>query len=266
MDNKLAPKIIWITGASSGIGEALTKEYAKVNNTLIISSRSEKELNRVKDELKSSPAKIIVQPLDLEKFDELPAKVQNVLGQVPHIDLLINNGGISQRGLAAETPISVDQRIMNVNYIGTVALTKAVLPSMLKRKSGHIATVSSLVGKFGTAKRSSYAASKHACHGFFDSLRNEIYDQNITVSLICPGFIKTNVSKNALNEKGEKQGTMDETTGNGMDANVFARKMIAALEAKKEEAYIGGKETIGILVKRLFPGIFSKMIRKAKVT
>jgi len=257
---------IWITGASSGIGEALTKEYAKTNHTLIISSRSEKELERVRDEVKHLPAKIIVQPLDLEKFEALPQIVNQVLDKVSKVDILINNGGISQRGFAIETSVSVDQRLMTINYLGTVALTKAVLPSMIKRKSGHIVTVTSLVGKFGTKKRSSYSASKHACHGFFDSLRSELFEHQIAISLICPGFIRTNVSINALNEKGEKQGTMDETTGGGMLPDVFVRKMIKAIEAKKAEAYIGGRETLGVYLKRFFPNLFNIIIRKAKVT
>jgi short-subunit dehydrogenase len=260
------PQTIWITGASSGIGEALTKEYAKFNHTLIISSRSEKELERVRDEVKHLPAKIFIQPLDLEKFETLQSIVDQVLDKVSKVDILINNGGISQRGLALETPVSVDQRIMAVNYLGTVALTKALLPSMVKRKAGHIVTVTSLVGKFGTKKRSSYSASKHACHGFFDSLRSEVFEKNINVSIICPGFIRTNVSINALNEKGEKQGTMDETTGSGMLPEVFAIKMIKAIENKKAEAYIGGKETWGVHLKRFFPNLFNVIIRKAKVT
>ncbi len=265
LEKSMTDKIIWITGASSGIGEALTRAYAQRSVTIIISSRSEHELKRVQDSLKNCPAKIIVLPLDLEKYEELPAKVTQALTHVPHIDLLINNGGISQRSLAKDTIISVDQRLMTVNYLGTVALTKAILPHMIKRKSGHIATVTSLVGKFGTPLRSSYSAAKHALHGFFDSLRAELYLDNIQVSLVCPGFIKTNVSLNALTADGKKQEKMDETTGQGMEPSVFAHKMMAALDAGKEEVYIGGKERFGVYLKRFFPCLFSRILRKAKV-
>ena len=183
------------------------------------------------------------------------------------IDILVNNGGISQRSLATETHISVDKKIMEVNYIGTIALTKALLPHFIENKKGHFAVTTSMVGLIGTPLRSSYAASKHALHGFFDSLRAEVYDDNIAVTLICPGFVSTNISMNALTGDGTSQQKMDTATANGISPERFAKLMAKAIYSKKEEVYIAGfKEKLGVYVKRWFPRVFSIMIRKLSVT
>jgi short-subunit dehydrogenase len=165
-----------------------------------------------------------------------------------------------------ETSHEVEQRLMNVNFWGTVILSKAILPHFIKNGEGSLIVVSSLVGKFGTRFRSAYAASKHALHGYFDSLRIELADQNVHIMLACPGFIKTQVTINALTANGSAQGTMDSAQENGMSPEVFATKLIKAINARKEEVYIGGKETFGVLLKRFVPRLFSKIIRKAKVT
>lgn len=259
-------KRIWITGASSGIGEALAKAFAEHGAQLILSARNEVEINRVSAAcLKAGASSVLVQALDLEQHDRIPSIVESVLNKVGKVDILVNNGGVSQRSLARETSLEVDKKLMAVNYFGTVALTKALLPNMLMHQLGHIVTITSLTGKFGTAYRSSYAASKHALHGFFDSLRSELSDAHIKVTLICPGFVHTNVSKNALTGDGAKLGTMDEATEKGMDPDRLAQKILQAIKNGKEEAYFGGKEVLGIYLKRFFPAYFSKMLRKAKV-
>lgn len=259
-------KRIWITGASSGIGEALAKAFAEHGAQLILSARNEVEINRVSAAcLKVGASSVLVQALDLEQHDRIPSIVESVLNKVGKVDILVNNGGVSQRSLARETSLEVDKKLMAVNYFGTVALTKALLPNMLMHQLGHIVTITSLTGKFGTAYRSSYAASKHALHGFFDSLRSELSDAHIKVTLICPGFVHTNVSKNALTGDGAKLGTMDEATEKGMDPDRLAQKILQAIKNGKEEAYFGGKEVLGIYLKRFFPAYFSKMLRKAKV-
>lgn len=259
-------KRIWITGASSGIGEALAKAFAEHGAQLILSARNEVEINRVSAAcLKAGASSVLVQPLDLEQHDRIPSIVDTVLNKVGKVDILINNGGVSQRSLAQETSLEVDKKLMAINYFGTVALTKALLPNMLMHQLGHIVTITSLTGKFGTAYRSSYAASKHALHGFFDSLRSELSDAHIKITLICPGFVRTNVSRNALTGDGAKLGTMDEATEKGMAPERLAYKILQAIESGKEEAYFGGKEVLGIYLKRFFPAYFSKMLRKAKV-
>lgn len=257
-------KVIWITGASSGIGAALTQEYARKDYKLIISARSEDKLLEIKKTC-HQPENITILKLDLAQPDTFEVLVQKAWNLNGKIDLLINNAGISQRDLAVNTKLEVDRKLMEINYIGTVALTKALLPYLMERKQGHIATVSSLVGKFGSPYRSSYAASKHALHGFFDSLRAELIDYNIDISLICPGYIATDISINALQGDGSKLGTMDEATAKGLKPETCARRIVKGLEKREEEFTVGGKETLGVYVKRFFPGIFSKMLNKVSV-
>lgn len=258
-------KVIWITGASSGIGEALVYACSNAGAKLILSSRNRDELYRVKSACKS-PVNIHVLPLDLEKTELLADKAEEAIRIYGHIDVLINSGGISQRALALETTLQTEQRLMNVNFWGTVVLSKAVLPNMIKHGGGKIVCISSLTGKFGTRLRSAYAASKHALHGYFDSLRSEVFDQNIQITLVCPGFIKTNVSVNALTADGTPQGTMDEGQNNGVLPADCAQQIITAIRQNKEEVYIGGKEVKGVWFKRFFPLRFSKYMRTAKVT
>ncbi len=259
-------KRVWITGASSGIGEALAIAFAEHGTHLVLSARNELEINRVGAACsQAGAASVLIQPLDLERHDNIPTIVESVLKKVGKVDILINNGGISQRALAKETTLEVDKKLMSVNYFGTITLTKALLPNMLTHQLGHIVTITSLTGKFGSPYRSSYAASKHALHGFFDSLRAELSDAHIKVTLICPGFVRTNVSKNALTGNGAKLGTMDDATDKGMAPERLAYKILQTIRDGKEEAYFGGKEVLGVYLKRFFPHYFANMIRKAKV-
>lgn len=258
-------KVIWLTGASSGIGEALAHELSKRGCKLILSSRREDALKEVKKQCDGDQDQIMILPLDLAESENLGSATQEAIKLFGHIDILINNGGISQRSLGKQTSEAVDRKIMEVNYFGTVSLTKHLLPHFLERKQGHFVTVSSLVGKFGTPYRSAYSASKHALHGFYDSLRAELFRDNIDITLVCPGFIHTNVSINALTGSGEKLDQMDDAQANGMPANTFARKMIKAIDQKKREVNIGGKERYGVLLKRFLPGMFAKVVQKVKV-
>lgn len=258
-------RIIWITGASSGIGAALARALSEEGATLILSARNVKKLEEVRQTLQD-PARHEVLPLDLRDIDGMQDVVDEAVGYYGRVDFLFNNGGVSQRSLAIETSIDVDRRLMETNYLGPVALTKALLPSMMSLKKGHIVVISSLTGKFGTPLRSGYAASKHALHGFFDALRAETWKQGIAVTLICPGYIKTDISLNAMVGDGSPQGTMDKGQANGMLPEVLTKKILRAVEAGKNEVYLGGFERLGVYIKRFFPDMFSRMIRNASVT
>lgn len=259
-------KVVWVTGASSGIGEAIIKELAsKTKAKIILSSRREPELESVAQKAGLDKNSYAIVPLDLEDYKNAPAVAAKAIEAFGKVDILINNAGLSQRSLAIETDIEVDKRLMEVDYIGTVALTKAILPSMIKNEGGQIAVVSSLMGIFGAPMRSGYAAAKHALHGFFDSLRAELYKENITITIICPGFVQTNISMNAITGKGQPQNSMDDATANGLPVEVFAKKMLAAIARKKSQAAIGGKEVFGVYLKRFFPSLLEKITRKAKV-
>ncbi|WBX71443.1 SDR family oxidoreductase [Tenacibaculum retecalamus] len=262
----LKNKVFWITGASSGIGKSLAIELSNYDVNLILSSRNKNTLEEVRNVCKN-PSKVKIVTLDLEKYENMKPKVDKAMLCFGTIDVLVNNGGISQRSLVKNTDVFVDKRLMDVNYLGTVALTKALLPYFIKNKAGHFVITTSIVGKIGTPLRSSYAATKHALHGFFDSLRAEHYSDNISVTLVCPGFVTTNVSKNALTGDGTPQNKMDSATENGIDPDRFAKLMLKAIKNKREEVYIGGaKERLAVYVKRFFPKILSKMIRKLSVT
>ncbi|HEY0175768.1 MAG TPA: SDR family oxidoreductase [Pedobacter sp.] len=256
-------KVVWITGASSGIGEALVYAYNNIGAKLIISSRNRDELFRVKGNCKNQ-INVHVLSLDLEDTAELSRKALDAQRIYGNIDLLINNGGITQRSAVLDTDLAIEQKIMAVNFWGSVALSKAVLPDMIKKGGGKIACISSVMGKFGAPERSTYAASKHALHGYFDSLRTEVFDKNIQITLICPGYIKTNVSLNALTAEGTPYGQMDEGQLNGMSPEDCAKKITEVIRQKKEEVYIGGKEVKGVLFKRFFPLRFSKYMRTRK--
>ena len=259
-------KVVWITGASSGIGKALAIELSKQDAKLIISARNEEKLIAVKNACENDEM-IKVLPLDLEDYSNLKSKADEAIKWFGRVDILVNNGGISQRSLASETSISVDKRIMDVNYLGTIALTKAILPHFIQNKNGQFVVTTSIVGKIGTPLRSSYAASKHALHGFFDSLRAENHKNNIAVTLVCPGFVNTNVSVNALTGNGSPQNKMDTATKNGIEPTRFAKIMAKAILKKKEEVNIAGaKEKLAVYVKRFFPKLLSIMIRKLSVT
>jgi short-subunit dehydrogenase len=257
-------KIVWITGASSGIGEALAYAFSKEYAKLILSGRREAELERVKRNCAGLQENIMVLPVDLNQFDSFMEKTRIAEGKFGPLDILINNGGISQRSLVKETSFEVDRALINTNYFGSVALTKSVLPSMLARKSGHIVVISSLMGYLDTPFRSAYAASKHALHGYFDCLRTELWRDEIKVTIICPGYIKTEISLNALNGDGGKHGRMDDMQSKGMPADKCAIRILDAIARGKEEVMIGGKEVLAVYVKRFLPSLYSKMIRKVK--
>lgn len=258
-------KVVWITGASSGIGEALSYAFNREGAKVIVSARREAELDRVKAAC-LTPANVAVLPLDLEKAHEFPAIAIAAAGLFGPIDILVNNAGITQRSLVLDTSIDVDIRIMNVDYLSQVALTKLVLPSMVERRSGQIVVISSVAGYVGTPLRSAYAAAKHALRGFFDSLRAEVWKHGIGVTLIYPGYIKTNITLNALSGDGGKHGKVDEGISKGMSPEKCAAKILTSVAARKDEAMMGGLETFAVYLKRLSPKLMALVVRKAKVT
>ncbi|MBS4039305.1 MAG: SDR family oxidoreductase [Flavobacteriales bacterium] len=255
-------KRIWITGATSGIGLELAKQLIS-NNFLILSGRSLQKLQKVAKDFPTDSVALV--PLDLSQYQEANNWVEQAWKAFGGIDIMIHNAGISQRSLIIETDILVDKALMETNYLGTVALTKALLPKMIASGGGQFVVVTSLMGKFGSPYRSGYCGSKHALHGFFDVLRMEHEKDGISVTMICPGFVQTNIAKNALTGDGSTQNTQDEATENGLEVGVFAQKMIKAIKQQKMEAYIGQKEVMGIWLKRFFPKLLHRVVLKSKV-
>jgi len=231
---------------------------------LILSARRQNVLEEIRGTL-TAPDEHTVVPLDLEDYESLGGIVQAVLSSGVSVDVLINNGGISQRSAASETDLSVDRRIMDTNYFGTVAMTKALLPHMISRRDGCIASVSSVAGKVGSQLRSAYSGSKFAVVGFMECLAAEVHQYGVGVTVICPGFVKTNISVNALNGVGESEDVMDPTIASGMSAHQCATQIIRAIEKGRPEVVIGkGLSKWAPTIKRVFPGLV-RWVTRSKI-
>lgn len=259
-------KIVWITGASSGIGRALAHDFAKLKAKLIISSYEHDELEKVKEECQAYHDDITTIVFDLSKQDEVENTANDILKRFGKVDVLINNGGISQRSFVRETPIELDRKVMEIDYFSGITLTKTVLPKMIENGYGHIVVTSSISGKFGFPLRSAYAAAKHAIHGFYETLWAEERKNNIHVTIVCPGRVQTNISVHALEKDGSAHGKMDPGQAEGITAESCSRQIIAAMKKDKVEVLIGKKELLMVHIKRLFPRIFYKIVTKIKPT
>jgi short-subunit dehydrogenase len=259
---QLAGKTVWITGASSGIGEALALLASKRGAKVILSARREAELQRVRSAC-VDPAQVAVLPLDLLALcdpAEALGKAESYFGPV---DVLVNNAGISQRSTVLDTSMEVYRRILELDFFSTIALTKAVLPGMIKNGGGHVVVVSSVVGYISSPLRSGYAAAKHALHGFFEAAQAELWQQNIRFTLACPGYVKTEVSRNAITGSGGTHGKMDAGQAQGMSAAACAEKIWRAVEADREEVLVG-KEALVVYLKRWLPGVYARIIKRMK--
>jgi len=259
-------KTVWITGASSGIGEQLAYSCVKRGARVILSSNEIGKLEKVRERCTEKGGECFVYALDLSDEQQLEKVADEVLNQFNTIDLLINNGGISQRSTAHETNPEVERKIMEINFFGAVALTRKVIPVMVKNGGGNIAVTSSITGKFGYKLRSSYSASKHALHGYFESLGLELNEKNIFITIACPGRVKTEISMSALLKDGLKYGKMDEGQQGGISAKKCSEKYIRAIEKNKREVLIGGKELIMVYIKRYIPFLFYKIAARIKAT
>ncbi|EPF69603.1 SDR family NAD(P)-dependent oxidoreductase [Acinetobacter indicus] len=261
----LTGKVVWITGASSGLGKALAKECALQGADVILTARRYEELEKVRVTL-LNPERHVSVCADITDESQVRHAYAQVLAAKGRIDWLINNAGLSQRALIQDTTMQTERAIMEVDYFSQVFLTKTVLPTFIAQKSGRIAFVSSVAGLLGTQYRASYSAAKAAIHMWANSLRAEVAQDGVEVSVIFPGFVKTNVSFNALNGEGKPQGHQDEAIENGLEPDLFAQSTVSALLAGEEYIVVGGaKEKLGVWVSRLSPSTLYKMIRKMKV-
>ncbi|XP_027023362.1 dehydrogenase/reductase SDR family member 7 [Tachysurus fulvidraco] len=242
-DVALRQKVVWITGASSGIGEELAYQLAAVGARLVLSARRENELNRVKrkclDLSSLEDEDILVLPLDLLDRSSHREKTDVVLQHFSKIDVLVNNGGRSQRSLFVDTHVDVYSSLMELNYLGTVSITQHVLQHMIQRGDGIIATVSSIVGLVGAPLSTGYAASKHAIQGFFNSLRTELTDYpNITISTICPGPVVSQIVHNAFAEQVNKPLSNVGDQSHKMSTERCVRLIVVGLSNRVKEMWI----------------------------
>jgi short-subunit dehydrogenase len=262
--NIFTGKTAWITGASSGIGEALVYEFAEHGANLIISSNDTSGLERVKKACSSKSGMIFCVPFDLSDTSGIEKLVEQQISKTGKIDYLLNIGGISQRSKVDETPIWLDRKIFEINYFGTIALTKAVLPYMISKKSGHILATSSISGRFGFPLRSAYSASKQALHGFFETLYLENKANNIRISVIIPGRVSTNISLRALDSKGKEFGKMDGVLEKGLSPEKAARIIIRGIIKNKREILVGRSELLMLYIRRFWPWLFFRIGDKVK--
>lgn len=247
-------KIIWITGASSGLGKALALNYSRQGNKLILSARSVEHLNLVKERCCELGAIVYIIPFDLTQSKEIDTAIEIFKSHIGNIDILINCGGIGQRSLATETAIEVEKRIFETNYWGTVYFTKKLLPTMIENQKGHIVVVSSLSALYGFSLRSTYSASKHALLGYFESLALELKNLNIHVTIVCPGRLEGDFSFKALNATGDLYKKLDHS--NGYSLNKAAHKIAIAVKLKKHMIVFGKKEIWLYYIKRLSVRLF----------
>jgi dehydrogenase/reductase SDR family member 7B len=259
-------KTVWITGGSSGIGEAIAKRMANSGAKLIISSHEPLELERVKAEIGKVKHPVHLVDFNLGDSEEVAKVTEKVLEEFKKVDFFFSNGGVSQRTSAIDTPIDFDRKIMEINYFSGVIISKKLLPSMIKNGGGHIIATSSISGKFGFPLRSAYGASKHALHGFYESVWTELWDKNIRTTLVCPGRVKTNISLHALGKDGKPHGKMDAGQAGGISSEECARQIMKAVRKNKREVLVGGKELIMARLKQYFPGIFYKLVIRIKPT
>ncbi len=257
-------KVIWITGASSGIGEAMAYELARRGALLVLSSRRADVLEAVKARCER-PEQHLVLPMDMTDQSRFREQTAVVLSTYGHIDMLVNNAGVSQRALVKDTSVEVDRQIMELDFFGPIALTKMVLPHMLARGSGHLVAVSSVVGLVATPYRSAYASAKHAIIGFHDALRAEVHAAGLKVSVLCPGFVRTNVSLSALTSDGTPHGMIDAQQDKAMSAEAFARKAADRLARGQGRIVIAGKERLAVYLGRLSPALLERLVRKVSV-
>jgi short-subunit dehydrogenase len=255
---KLRDKVVWITGASSGIGEALAHAYAAKGAKVVLGARRRDELERVAHSLPAGSQSLVL-PADVADFAAIPQQLAAIETAFGPVDVLVNNAGVSQRALVADTTLETYRRLMEVDFFATVALTKAVLPQMQQRKSGAIVVTSSVAGKVGSPLRSGYSAAKFALHGFYDCLRAEVARDDISVTLAVLGFVQTDVSKNALRGDGTPNGIMEAGIANGIPPAVVAKAVVAATEKGAREVVLAkGQPGLALRLSRIAPGLAAK--------
>jgi short-subunit dehydrogenase len=260
--NEVENKVVWITGASSGIGEALAYQFAMHGARLVLSSRRQIELERVKAKCKGAK-QVEILLLDVTLIEELPARVNEVLQLMGGVDIMVLNAGISQRSLAIDTRLEVYRKIMEINYFSVVQMTLAVLPYFKQKNAGQVIVISSVAGKAGLPVRTAYCSSKHAVEGFFASLRVELWKTAIKILVVRPGAVKTNIAASALKGDGQTNNQKDETIEKGMPAEKCAAAIVSAAALNKKELMVGSvKEKAFYQLNRFTPNLVFDIIKR----
>ncbi len=257
--NNHRPQVVWITGASAGIGAAMARAWARRGARLILSARSADALATVDRDCGGGHLILPLDITDSSVFDEAVATAWDWMGNV---DIAVHNAGVSQRARAEQISEETLRRLMEVNFMGAAVLAGKQLARFQQQGYGHFVAISSLSGKFGVPYRSVYCASKHALHGYFDAIRAENASLPVRVTMVCPGYIRTDVSVNALGSDGKPTGEMDENQAKGMSPEACAEAIVSGVARNREEMVIGGTERFGVYLKRFFPRLLSRILAK----
>ena len=254
-------KRVWITGASSGIGRALAQSLADRGANLLLSSRSADGLEEVAGTVRDRGVEAIVAPIDFGQGQHLESQIDALIKESQAIDMLIYAAGISSRATVQAADADIYRAVMEVNYFGLIAAVKGVLPQMTSRQSGAIVAISSIAGKVGSKNRSAYSGSKFAVCGFMDCLRAEVHHQGVRCLTVCPGYVRTNIARNALTEDWQPRGQSTNEIDGGMEAEVCAQRILRAIIAKKDEVVIaGGLGRWAPLLKRICPTTLNRIV------
>ena len=259
----LKDNVTIITGASTGIGEELAYQLAQQGAQLVLSARRLAELNRVAEKARSFGGKVITVSADVAKSEECKKIIDAAITEFGRIDTLINNAGMTMWAKFADIKdISMLERIMQVNYMGAVYCTHYALPHLVASK-GRLVGVASLTGLVGVPTRTGYAASKHAMRGFFDSLRIELVDDGVSVTMIYPGFVATGIRENATGADGKPARIDPVNKDDAMSAEECADIIVRALETRKREVVMTMKGKLGQWLKLIAPGVIDGMAKRA---
>lgn len=259
-------RLVWITGASSGIGKQIALQLAHEGAKLILSTHNADELRPVAAECRNYTSFCEELVFNLANPAEVQQVAESTTAKHPDIYCLINNGGISQRALAIDTPMELTRKIMEIDFFSYVIISKAVAQNMVRNHEGFIAATSSISGKFGFPQRSAYASAKHAVQGYFETLRAELKPYNVSVTILYPGRIRTNISLHAIDSRGNEHGKMDPGQNNGLAPEICAKRYINAIKKRRPEKLIGKIELLPVYLKRFFPRLFFRIVTKINPT
>ena len=247
-----ASRVVWITGASSGIGEALSRALLADGAAVILSGRRVEALQQL---AALAPERTLILPFETTDYDRLPALVEQAWAWQGRVDLLINNAGVSQRSLALDTSFDVYRQLIDIDYLAPVALTQLLLPRLVEQGSGQLAVVSSVAGKLGAPMRTGYCGAKHAVVGYFEALRAEVEEAyGIGVSVILPGSVRTAIASNALEGSGAARGRSDANIDNGIDPNDAAKTILDGLAQRQHDIVVAeGQELMALQLRASDP-------------
>ena len=256
---------VWITGASSGIGEACAYRWAQGGARLVLTAPTAAELEPVAAKCREIGAPdVAILPYDLSVPEGIPALVQSAWDAFGGLGTTYLNAGISQRTSVEDTSMEMVRLLMEIDYFAPAAIAKELLPRMVARGGGHIGVTTSIAGKFGFPLRCGYCSAKAALYGFFESLQAESYDKGIRVTLVCPGRVRTNISLRALDKGGKPHGKMDPGQAGGITTEKAAKIIVKAVRKGRREVLVGSKELIMVYIKRFFPGLCARLARVIK--